>query len=253
MTSMKTIWEQEMTARTSECDREGRWRAASCVAALSEAAGWHAFHLGAGHPELSRNGMAWVCSRFKVHFYQPVNIARQVVIRTWPKGVQRRLFFMRDFLVLPREGGQACAAATSAWTLIDPVQRRLLPANALGAGLPDNGGLSALDEPLEKIALPEGMVERLRVTARYSALDVMGHVNNARYIEWMADCFDPDEHTNKKLEWIQINYASEVLPGEEVSLRSAPHPTEAGIHLFEGWNLTREVRAFEAAWCWGGH
>ena len=125
----------------------------------------------------------------------------------------------------------------------------LLP-QALPGKIPDNNGLSALDEPLEKINLPEGMVEKLQVQAGYSAVDLMGHVNNARYVEWICDCFPASQFASHKLDWLQINYVNEVKPSERVSIATGQSISPAGVWAIQGSNMDTSSRAFEAIIKW---
>ena len=58
--------------------------------------------------------------------------------------------------------------------------RRIAMPGTLDISVPDNGGLSAIDEALEKIQAVEPLSECFHLQPSYSAVDVMGHVNNAR-------------------------------------------------------------------------
>jgi acyl-ACP thioesterase len=96
------------------------------------------------------------------------------------------------------------------------------------------------------------MTERLRIQPGYSSVDMLGHVNSTRYLEWICDCFSMDEHRCKTLEWVQINYSNEVLPGEQVSVAMGQQEGSPGLWLAEGSNLTTGMKAFEAAARWRG-
>ena len=109
----------------------------------------------------------------------------------------------------------------------------------------------ALDELLEKVAVPAGLSELAVFEASYNAVDVMGHANSARYIEWLGDCFPIQEHRLRCLDWIQLNFSNEVKPGQRMAISAgpdqageAPNLACAGQHP-AGWD-----RAFEAAFGW---
>jgi acyl-ACP thioesterase len=113
---------------------------------------------------------------------------------------------------------------------------------------PANPGRLAIDERLEKIVVPEGLHEQHVVQASYSMVDIIGHVNNTRYIEWAADCFTLDDYSRNELDSIQINYAAEVKPGERVSIQSATEDDRT--YVIAGINLNTGARAFEVVWVW---
>lgn len=155
---------------------------------------------------------------------------------------------MRDFRVLDA-AGETIAAATSAWLLVDLEKRSLVkPDPSMLDRLPANPGRLALDEQIDRITLPDNLEEHLKMDASYSTVDLIGHVNNARYVEWAADCFPLDWYRDHRLNTLQINYAGEVKPGEQVSIRAARQ--EGFTWLVAGENLSNGTRAFEMEWTW---
>jgi len=44
------------------------------------------------------------------------------------------------------------------------------------------------------------------VRAGYSSLDLINQVNNSRYVEWICDAIPLETFSQKKLDWLQINY-----------------------------------------------
>ncbi|MCL4559447.1 MAG: thioesterase [Chloroflexi bacterium] len=246
---VETVWTEETRVRSFETDFQMRWKLSGIFQAMQEAATHHAGHLGYAYEKMLAREKIWILSRVKVAFYQFPVMGENVVIRTWPKGIQQKVFFMRDFQFSAPDG-RGYAAATSAWILVNPTARRMLPPQALNAPLPDNDGRSALDEPLDKIS-PSGVLEERFVTqAGYSSVDLMGHVNNARYIDWIADCFPIQVHAAQTLDWLQINYVNEVKPGECVSVAAGPAQPGSALWFVQGTNQTTAARAFEAMVKW---
>jgi acyl-ACP thioesterase len=246
---VRTIWTEDVTVKSYETDFQMRWRPGSIFQVMQEAAAHHAAHLGFPYAKMMAENRIWVLSRVKIRFFDLPSQEEGVTIRTWPKGIQQKVFFMRDF-ELTGPGGQPVAAATSAWILINPAARRMLLPQALPVPVPDNGGLSALDELLERIQLPAGLPECLRTRAGYNAVDQMGHVNNARYIEWISDCFPFEQYAASRLDWLQINYVNEVKPDDLVSVAAGPCDGLAGEWAVQGTNLASSLPAFEAKLGW---
>ncbi len=245
----QSIWTEETTVRSFETDFEEKWKPACFFQAMQEAATHHAASLGFDYQTMLDNNMIWILSRMKIRFEQFPRLHQRVVVTTWPKGIQQKIFFTRDFVFASPEG-ERFAVATSAWLLIDPTARRMLHPRALNGQVPDNDGLSAMDELLEKINPGDDLPERLSIPARYSAVDLMGHVNNARYVEWISDGFPMEQYAANHMSWLQINYLNEVKPEECVDLRAAPRPDEPSTWLVDGLNQNTGTRAFEAALGW---
>ncbi|HZW03286.1 MAG TPA: acyl-ACP thioesterase domain-containing protein [Anaerolineaceae bacterium] len=243
------IYTESHPINAYECDFNQELKPYVFFQRLSQAAGAHANRLGVGFDAFYAQNLFWVHSRMKIKFFRFPRLNEVITIRTWPKTIQQKLFFIRDFEILD-SGGQRVAAATSAWLIINATTRRLVPPNSLDLNLPALRDQIGLDEPLDRLGLAQDGEERLRVRAAYSAVDALGHVNNSRYVEWICDCFPMDMFSQHKLDWLQINYDHEIRPGEEVSVRANPVAQQAGLWALEGQNLSNETRAFEAALRW---
>lgn len=244
-----SLWIESTLVSPYDCDFRNLWKPVGMIRAMQQAAGRHAERLGFGFTSLTGNGRAWVLSRFKIRFLGMPQAEQTVTIHTAPKGVHQKIFFRRDFRVTVEDGG-LLALATSAWLLVDTQTWKMLPPSALQVYLFDPSDFLGLDEPLERIAVPETLPERLLVQAGYNAIDLLGHVNNTRYVEWATDCFPMEWHRAHRLSWLQINYANEVRPGERVSISAGPQPNDPQAWLVQGANLDTGKRAFEAALGW---
>lgn len=246
--TLKPVWTETAVVKPFETDFKGLWKPHCFFQAFQMAASNHAEHLGLGYHALLDKGVSWLLARLKLEIYRLPALDETLTIETWPRGLQQKIFFMRDFFLLDAEG-QKIAAATSAWMLVNLEKRSIVkPDPALMDKYPANPGRLAMDERLEKITVPDALHELFTAQARFSTVDIIGHVNNTRYIEWAADCFSLDEYRRKELGSIQISYAAEVKPGERVSMQYA---TEDGkTYVIAGENLDTGARAFEVVWIW---
>lgn len=247
-------WIEETYVRTNETDFQGRWKPTGFMQAMIEAASKHASQLGFGYERMMGLDMVWVLSRIKVRFYEFPEINRPVIIKTWPKGIQQKLFFLRDFDIR-NSTGTPLAAASFAWLVINPKTRRIVSpqmlVQAFGAKVPDNGGASALEEPLEKLNLPDGLPERMMISANYNAIDILGHVTAPRYIEWLSDCFSLEDYRKNRLGWFQLNYINEIRPGERLSISAGPDAVDPARWYIQGKNVDTGQKSFDAevGWC----
>jgi acyl-ACP thioesterase len=86
--------------------------------------------------------------------------------------------------------------------------------------------------------------------AGYSAVDIVGHVNNSRYIEWICDAFPYETFSHRKIDWLQINYDHEVRPGEEVAVLVNAVDHDPDLWALEGRIVSSDTRSFEALVRW---
>ncbi|NLE83062.1 MAG: hypothetical protein GX603_00930 [Chloroflexi bacterium] len=230
----------------NECDFHGRWKPANVFRVITEAAGNHADKFSAGILEMGAHGYYWVLSRLKIEFLRYPQQKEVVTIKTWPRMIGQKLFFIREFEVFDgREN--PLILATSAWLVIDIAARRLVPPSRLeGVSVPSTPWSFALDEQLDKIVLPAGGTQRFSQKAAYSAIDQVGHVNNSRYVEAICDCFDYAYFDHHEIDWMQINYDKEVRPNDELAVNQTELPEEQGLFGFTGLNLTNATKAFDA-------
>lgn len=246
---VNTIHQEKMTVKSSETDFRQQLKLSNLFLWLQDAASDHADSLGWGFHDLAGKDLAWVLSRIKVRCFDFPQLGDTVTVQTWPKGIQQKVFFMRDYR-LTGEDGRQLAVATSAYLVINAQTRRMMLPGTLALTMPDNGGLSALDESLEHIAAVESLRDCYTVHVGYSMVDVLGHVNNSRYIDWITDCFSMEEHQTHHLTWLQINYLNEVKPGEAVRLARGERPGQPSNVYVTGTNQTTGAKAFEAEMGW---
>ncbi len=239
------VWQEEIRVKASDVDFRQQMKMTSFFLMMQDVASTHAEHIGYGYYDMLEKQMAWVMSRIKVRFLRFPQMGETLTVETWPKGVRQKLFFMRDHRMLGADG-MPVALATTAYVLVGAQARRILPPSALDVVDPDNDGRHALDEDLEKILPVESLEERYVLRAGYSATDIMQHVNNARYIEWIADCFSMEEHAAWHAEWLQINFSREVKPGESVTMLRGQREDDPQTWYVCGVNQTSNEKAFEA-------
>jgi medium-chain acyl-[acyl-carrier-protein] hydrolase len=242
------VWVEEKSGSVYETDFQKHLKPAAALRVMLEVGANQADSFGYTYEAMLARQMAWVLARVKIKFVEPVPMGEHVTVHTWPKGVQQKLFFMRDMQMFGADG-RTLVLATTAWLLIDPHARRILPSQSL-ANVPSLSELSAIYEPLEKIVIPEGLPEKMNVTVGYSVVDLMGHANSTRYIEWICDCFPLEMYHEKRLQWLQINYVNETLPGERLTIAAGADLANPQCWLVKGTNQESGARAFDAAVGW---
>lgn len=202
----------------------------------------HGEDLGVGLDFMQKNGQGWILSRFSVVIEKRPMFADKLTIRTWPQGFER-LFFMRNYDVLDESGG-IIARASSLWLILDVEKRRPLRPASLTVSMPPNEGRVFIEGGARNLEKRDDLVKTSERTAFYSDIDFNGHVNNARYIEWIQDALPCDFIKNIKKLRIDINYVGEVARGDAVEIRSKP-VTDMNT-AFEGRRASDKETAFRA-------
>ena len=211
---MNGFLEQTHTLHTEDVDLFARWRLSAIFAAMQEAgsAQCEQHHLGV-HAMRAQN-LAWVVNRAHLHMERLPHLGETVTVRTWPKP-PRHQFFPRYYLFLIEH--EVVGSCAMLYAQLDLTTRRMagpwLGGNeeltcALEPPMPAPGGLPSLTVPAHGLTRQAG----------FSDLDLNGHVNNTRYLDWMLDCHPTEHHRKWQPTDVLIHYNREIRPEEQVAL-----------------------------------
>ena len=216
MSLPKTYCEKTLLL-SRDCDLGGLWRPSAILTAMQETAGMHSHILGCGRETLVKKGVVWVLTRCEVQMEKEARMGSRLSIETFPMPL-RRWFFPRYFVFRDGEGAQVGAAGTL-WVLFDLEKRCMVAPGDVAGAIPDNSDLTPpLGVPGPVPRLTGGTLESAR-TPVYSELDVNGHVNNARYADWLCDALGLETMREYRVRTMRLSYAAEIRPGQAMELR----------------------------------
>jgi acyl-ACP thioesterase len=244
----RSVWQEEIFVRSYDVDSSGKLRISSLFNYYQETAGKHATHLGAGYGVLQKLGLFWVLSRAKIRIHRLPAWGESIRLTTWPKGLDGVLF-MRDFQLTSDQDGPLVDSSTG-WLLLDSKGYKPHLPDALPASLPPNLRGHALEEPLRKLRPFDNLKMEYERKVLPSDLDVNQHVNNARYIDWIMDCYAPDEISSRSVQAMQVNYVGEATYGNVIHLYKGEDPSGSADYI-EGVNSVRGSRVMQALIEWG--
>ena len=216
MSLPKTYCEKTLLL-SRDCDLGGLWKPSAILTAMQETAGMHSHILGCGREMLVQKGVVWVLTRCEVQMEKEARMGSRLSIETFPMPL-RRWFFPRYFVFRDEEGAQVGAAGTL-WVLFDLEKRCMVAPGDVAGAIPDNSDLTPpLGVPGPVPRLTGGTLESAR-TPVYSELDVNGHVNNARYADWLCDALGLEVMREYRVKTMRLSYAAEIRPGQAMELR----------------------------------
>ena len=197
---------------------------------LLNCAGFHATDRGFGMATLHEENYTWVLSRLAIELDVMPRQYEEFTVQTWVENVYR-LFTDRNFAILDK-AGRPLGYARSVWAMINMNTRR--PADLLAmhggniAGYICPGLPCPIDKPSRiKVAAPE---PEATLTAKYSDIDINGHVNSIRYIEHILDLFPLGQYRQKRIRRFEMAYVAESYFGDTLSLY---HDSEGDVHQVE--------------------
>lgn len=175
---------------------------------LLNCAGFHAEERGFGMATMNEENYTWVLSRLAIEMREMPRRYEPFRIETWVENVYR-LFTDRNYAILSGDG-RTMGYARSVWAMINMQTRR--PIDLLEV----NGGSITeyvcqrecpIDKP-SRIKL-RGGEPTASLRAKYSDIDMNGHVNSIRYIEHVLDLFPLEMYRERRVGRFEMAYVAE--------------------------------------------
>ena len=216
MSDANKIGSYKFIAEPFHVDFKGRLTMGVLGNHLLNCAGFHASERGFGIATLNEDNYTWVLSRLAIDLEEMPYQYEEFTVQTWVENVYR-LFTDRNFAILNKDG-KKIGYARSVWAMINLNTRK--PADLLtlhGGSIVDY----VCDEPcpIEKPSRIKVTTDKpsAKLTAKYSDIDINGHVNSIRYIEHILDLFPIQLYMRKQIQRFEMAYVAESYYGDELS------------------------------------
>ena len=212
---MPEAYRRTITITSSDCDRFQRLRHSALFSILQEVSIRDVELGGLTRDKTLDKGFLWVISRMKITMERPILYGETVTVFTSP-GDRMHMVFPR-FYRIEDEHGEGILRGSALWTLIHADSRMPISPEAEHIEIPGIAEEDRIEVPMGLKPVLSDQPASIR-TALFSDIDLNGHVNNTRYLDWMDDLFDVHFHEVYAVKTIQINYEHEVEYGTSVSL-----------------------------------
>jgi len=215
---MASVFRKEFTISSYELNPGGEARLTTMANYFQEVAYHHANKLGFSYQQMKERKTLWMLSRMKIRMLKYPAWNDRIEVETWPSGINK-LFALRDFRVSDSVGN-IIGMATTCWLIVDLESHRpIRPGVELERFSTVIYGDSVFESNLEKIELPPGLLSLDRHQVVFSDLDIVGHVNNVKYIEWSIDAAMHDRVMDRTIGEFEINFVHEALMGDHVVIK----------------------------------
>ena len=214
----KGIWKEVYTIPAYEVDANQNAKLVAICNWIQNIAGNHAHFRDMGYDAMQAKGTFWALSRLKTRVLRYPKWRQEVELHTWISSLKGP-FSNRHFHLLDAKTKAVLAEASMLWVLVAIESRR--PARIGEVSMPvleDKlpicglaGKVPAFDGPFTKNEVHQVV---------YRDLDMVGHVNNVKYMEWIIDSFDQDRSAFE-VESLDVNFLSETHLNESLRICSA--------------------------------
>lgn len=218
-----------------DVDLSMKLRMSSLVDYMQEIAGEHAYQLGLNFFGQEQE-VYWIVSRAKMHLDEYPNWEEMITIKTYPAGIDK-LFAVRRFDIY-NEAGKEIGYIIGNYILLDTQTNRPVRPTSL------KGSIEKLCYPyegecLDKLKGPNLIEIEDSRKARYSEVDINGHMNNAHYVRWTIDMMSSDELSKRQVQSIQTNYTTSIMEGNTVKIVRGLD--EEGNTIVQGMSVDEKV------------
>lgn len=191
-------------------DFQFRITTAALIDILLTTAGYNADDNGFGLRNLNAMDSSWVLLRMALEMDHFPEQYETVHIETWIEEVGRAST-TRNFCIR-NEKHEIIGNACSIWAMIDMQTRRAQDLLSLeGIHKFASGDLGLIEKPIKLGPIGDDGIDYDGFKVKYSDIDINGHVNTVRYIEWISDCFSLETYRKKQIRRFEINFMNELL------------------------------------------
>lgn len=211
---MEPIYERVFEITSADTDRYGRLKSSHLLSFLQEVAGDHSAILGTDREKLMQQNLFWAVIRHRVQITRLPGSGEKITVQTWPMPTTRTAYPRST--VAYDEAGNECFRGISLWVLMDAKSRAMvLPGKS---GVTVSGMLTGSELAAPGSMALQDLGKVVTRTVRYTDLDVNGHMNNCRYLDWVTDTLPGSFHGTHSVSEFTLNYLSEAREGEALEL-----------------------------------
>ncbi len=210
----QTVYEKLFEVSATAVDCFDRLQLSRLLACIQEAAGDHSALLVGPWQSLMARRLMWAVIRHRVEITRLPSSGEAVTVQTWPMPTTRTAFPRAT--VAMDSSGKELFRAISLWVLMDPETRAMvLPGNS---GLTVNGWVRGGELAMPSAMLSKNMQNVQQRPVRFTDLDVNGHMNNCRYMDWVQDLLPAQFHGSHTPKEFVVCYSAEAREQELLEL-----------------------------------
>lgn len=241
---MDITYREKFIVKFHEVDFRGKIKLFTIMDYIQHTAEAHGTSIGLGFENMMNHGLFWVVSRMQLNMERYPGAYEEIIVETELAGCEK-LFCVRRFTIL--DGNENIIGnAVLYYLMLDvitkfPQKPKVCPIDIANLGVENRG-----NESLKKLKMPDEIVQVMDRKLYYNEIDANQHVNNARYVSFVEDCFSLEWHKNHEISRVQINYVKEIKAEDSLKINRFIDDNERNTYFING---TDEVKSQEFFQC----
>lgn len=179
---------------------------------LQEIATLHADTLKFGFHDMIKQNRGWLLAQMIIRAERFPLIHEKIRVTTWSNGIDGR-YATRDFRITDENDG-LIAEASSSWLVVDIIDKKICRLDEYFDEDDFKNINWAVGRKAGRVRPFTDSEEETEVIARYSDLDINGHMNNVKYLELILDMFRTDFRLSHDIYEIEMNFLKETREGD---------------------------------------
>jgi medium-chain acyl-[acyl-carrier-protein] hydrolase len=235
------------TVETFQVDAKGQTHIFQLLNFLQDAAHKHATQLDFGQDALLQEGKLWVLSRMYCEIIRLPVLGEQIKVITWVKSI-RGAVSEREFIL--KAEGEVLMKASSLWFCLGVESRKpsRIPAHFVERMVADNNYATG-QGTLKIEPHPNGKhLSTINETARFSDIDMAGHVNNVIYAKWAFDGLPKETLGQRQLKTLSINYLDEAMVAASMDIQLVQVSDSVYLSIILDTQSSSPICLVESAW-----
>ncbi len=216
------MFEEKFVVNSNDVDQNCEIRLSNLTKYMQTVATDHADKLKIGRGDLMKERHVWVIVRTFLDIKCLPKLDEEFYISTHP-GKTKMFLYPRYFQVFDKKHN-LLVSASSTWVIINYDTRKVVISPLSDSILPEEKSPFDPDLP-EKVVGKADILKETR-KAKYSEVDMNGHINNTRYLDYVLDLHDTKFHSEYRIASVLINFDKEVMEGDVMELYTNDSLTE---------------------------
>ena len=195
----------------------------------------HTEELNVGKKETIDKGIIWVITRLSLEITRLPKYQEEIVIKTYPG--ENKSFFYNRYLWVEDNKGNIIIKLSSIWTLLDKNTRMVVLNKDIASRCLEEHHEGELPLPI-KVDITDNLGIKETRKVHYHEVDLNGHLNFTKYIEFILDLHDNDFYAKSPVKSLILNFAKEIKENQIINvLSNDSNPEQVKISSSNGDHL----------------
>lgn len=227
-----SIYTQSFDIDYFDCDINAQLKLVDLCKMIQMASSTHAVLGGISFWDLQEANQSWVVYKFRVEINKMPKWQERIDITTWIETLDG-IRSVRNFEV--HCNGELIATASSMWVIMNTVRRRPEMMAIPSEHFTKHEGKKSIKGEFTTFDKKPESNHLVTDTVRYSDLDMVNHVTNIKYLEWVINALKASNTASKEVSVVDMHFNKELRFNQQYDItQSISNPTHYLINSEEG-------------------